>query len=410
MVIYYCISMFIFLSMQYLGGVIVASYSDSEEKVIINVAEDFDAATQGSGYNGHFSEWRKNKDNPFAFNFEKNSKEKIFNESRGFETPSQTEEGKKVLGAIMRETGIIMLIVIVLRNIVGKIAVVALDAVGVDIHTNLFSTGIYGGSTEIVAITIVLALVTLLVPVVYLHKRMKIPFKAGIMHTVWDSAEIIGAIGFAMVFCTIVCLPEAYSSETKDIYTYFASAETDVSIWNHRDFIIYTVFDVVILSVLTELLFRGGIFSVLRQFGDVIAVMVTTAMAVLLTSDFFSMPAALFISFVSSIGMLRSGTIYTAIIVRIVYKMYQLAIVILEVDPSANMIITRNLFMICVFTVGVILAAIVINTGDRKNKRYMVKYKSEFTESRRLLFAVKVFPFPAVAMLCIVQAISALMY
>ncbi len=388
----------------------MASYSDSEEKVIINVAEDFDTATQGSGYNGHFSKWRKNKDNSFAFNFEKNSKEKIFNESRGFETPSQTDEGKKVLSAIMRETGIIMLIVIVLRNIVGKIVVIVLDSVGFDIHTNLFSTGIYGGSTEIVAITIILALVTLLIPVVYLHSRMKIPVKAGIMHTVRDSAEIIGAIGFAMVFCTIVCLPEAYSSETKDIYTYFASAETDVSIWNQKDFIIYTVFDVVILSVLTELLFRGGIFSVLRQFGDVMAVTVTTAMAVLLTGDFFSMPAALLISIVSSIGMLRSGTIFTAIIVRIVYKMYQLAIVILEVDTSANMIITRNLFMICVFILGIILAALVMIVGGRKNNHYLVTYKSEFSQTRRLAFAVRVFPFPAVAMLCVVQAISALMY
>lgn len=388
----------------------MTSQTDSEEKVIINVVDDFDAAIQGAGYNGHFKDWRKNKDNPFAFNFEKNSKEKIFNESRGFETLSQTEEGKKVLGAIMRETGIIMLIVIVLRNIIGKIAVIFLDAVGVDIHTNLFSSGIYGGSTEIVTITVVLAVVTLLLPVMYLHKRIKMPMKAGIMHTVRDSAEIIGAIGFAMVFCTIVCLPEAYSSETKDIYTYFAGAATDVSVWTQKDFVVYTIFDVVILSILTELLFRGGIFSALRQFGDVTAIAVTTAMSVLLTGNFFAMPAALLISIVSSIGMIRSGTIFTAIIVRIVYKMYQLALVILEVDTSANMIITRNMFMICVFMLGVILAALVMIVGGRKDNRYMVTYKSEFSQSKRIAYAVRVFPFPAVAMLCVVQAISALMY
>ena len=388
----------------------VASQADSEEKVIINVVDDFDASAPDSAYDTHFREWRKNKDNPFAFNFERNSKEKIFNESRGFETPSQTEEGKKVLTEVMRETGILMLIVIVLRNIIGKVAVIILDAVGFDIHTNLFSTGIYGGSTEIVAITIVLALVTLLTPAIYIHKRMKMPMKAGIMHTVHDSAEILGAIGFAMIFCTIVCLPEAYSSETKNIYTYFAGAATDVSVWSQKDFIVYTVFDVVILSFLTEFLFRGGIFTALRQFGDITAIVITTIMSVLLTSDFFSMPAALLISIVSSVGMLRSGTLFTAIIVRIVYKMYQLAIVILEVDTSGNMIITRNLFMIVVFVIGVIIAAVVLNTGGRKNKHYLVKYKSEFTEARRISFAVKVFPFPAVAMLCIVQAISALMY
>lgn len=387
----------------------MAKQTDSEEKVIINVVDEFDAAMQGSGYNGNFKKWRKNKDNPYAFNFEKNNKEKIFNESRGFETPSQTEEGKKVFGSIMRETGILMLIVVVFRSIIGKLVIIVLDLIGLDIHTTTFSSGVYGGGKEIIATTIILALAALLTPVIYLHKKMRMPLKAGIMHTVRDSAEIIGAIGFAMIFCTIACLPAVYSSETKDIYTYFASAETDVSAWGQEEFVVYTIFDVIILSVLTELLFRGGIFSALRQFGDITAIIVTTAMSVLLTGDFYAMPAALLISFVSSLGMLRSGTIFTAIAVRIVYKMYQLALVILEVDASENMEITRNLFMISVFLLGVILAAAVILTGNRKNKRCIVKYESEFNESKRLAFAVKVFPFSAVSLLCIIQAASALL-
>lgn len=387
----------------------MAKQSDSEEKNIINVVDEFDAAIQGSGYNGNFKKWRKSKDNPYAFNFEKNNKEKIFNESKGFETLSQTEAGKKVLGAIMREIGILMLIVVAFQSIIGKLVIIVLDAIGFDIHTTIFNSGVYGGGGEIVATTIMLALLTLLTPVIYIHKKMKMPLKAGIMHTVCDSAEIVGAIGFAMVFCTIACLPAAYSSETKDIYTYFASADTDVSAWGQSEFVVYTVFDVVILSILTELLFRGGIFSALRQFGDITAIIVTTIMTALLTGDFFAMPAALLISFVSSIGMLRSGTIFTAIIVRIVYKMYQLALVILEVDSSENMVITRNLFMILVFLLGVVLAAAVILTGDRKNKRCIVKYESEFDESKRLAFAVKVFPFPAVSLLCIMQALSDLL-
>ncbi len=388
----------------------MAKQDDSEEKVIINVVDEFDAVVQGSGYNGNFKKWRKNKNNPYAFNFEKNSKEKIFNESRGFETSSQTEAGKKVLGSIMHVAGIIMLIIAVFQSIIGKVTIIVLDMAGFDIHANLFGSGVYGGSKEIVATNIALALAAILTPMIYLHKRMKMPLRAGIMHTVCDSMEIIGAIGFTMIFCTIVCLPAAYSSETKDIYTYFASAETDVSVWGQEEFVVYTIFDVVILSILTEFLFRGGIFSALRQFGDVTAIVITTAMSVLITQNFFAMPAALFISFVSSIGMLRSGTIFTAVIVRIVYKMYQLGLIILEADSSEDMIITRTLFMISVFVLGLILAALVILTGNRKHKRYIVKYESEFIETKRLAFAVKVFPFSTVSLLCFVQALSALIF
>lgn len=384
--------------------------NDREEKVIVNVVDEFDAAIQGFGYNGNFKKWRKNKDNPFAFNFERNSREKIFNESRGFETPSQSDAGKKVLGSIMRETGIVMLIVVVFQSIIGKLTIAVLDLIGVNIHTTFFSSGVYGGGAEIVLTTVAIAVATLLVPVIYLHKRMKMPMKAGIMHTVRDSAEIIAAIGFAMIFCTIVCLPAAYSSGTKDIYTYFSATEADVSAWGQKEFVVYVVFDVVILSILTELLFRGGIFSALRQFGDITAIIITTAMTVFLTGDFFAMPAALLMSIVSSVGMLRSGTIFTAIIVRIVYKMYQLALVILEVDATENMEMTRNFFMIIVFVLGIILAAAVLFTGNRRSRRCIVKYESDFTESKRIVFAFKVFPFSAVSVLCIIQSVSALLF
>lgn len=384
--------------------------NDREEKVIVNVVDEFDAAIQGFGYNGNFKKWRKNKDNPFAFNFERNSREKIFNESRGFETPSQSDAGKKVLGSIMRETGIVMLIVVVFQSIIGKLTIAVLDLIGVNIHTIFFSSGVYGGGAEIVLTTVAIAVATLLVPVIYLHKRMKMPMKAGIMHTVRDSAEIIAAIGFAMIFCTIVCLPAAYSSGTKDIYTYFAGTEADVSAWGQKEFVVYVVFDVVVLSILTELLFRGGIFSALRQFGDITAIIITTAMTVFLTGDFFAMPAALLMSIVSSVGMLRSGTIFTAIIVRIVYKMYQLALVILEVDATENMEMTRNFFMIIVFVLGIILAAAVLFTGNRRSRRCIVKYESDFTESKRIVFAFKVFPFSAVSVLCIIQSVSALLF
>lgn len=384
--------------------------NDREEKVIVNVVDEFDAAIQGFGYNGNFKKWRKNKDNPFAFNFERNSREKIFNESRGFETPSQSDAGKKVLGSIMRETGIVMLIVVVFQSIIGKLTIAVLDLIGVNIHTTFFSSGVYGGGAEIVLTTVAIAVATLLVPVIYLHKRMKMPMKAGIMHTVRDSAEIIASIGFAMIFCTIVCLPAAYSSGTKDIYTYFSATEADVSAWGQKEFVVYVIFDVVILSILTELLFRGGIFSALRQFGDITAIIITTAMTVFLTGDFFAMPAALLMSIVSSVGMLRSGTIFTAIIVRIVYKMYQLALVILEVDATENMEMTRNLFMMIVFILGIILAAVVMIKGNRRSRRCIVKYESEFTESKRIVFAFKVFPFSAVSVLCIIQSVSALLF
>lgn len=379
--------------------------ANTDQQNIINVVDDFDSEVSASSYNSEFKKWRKNKDNPFAFNFEINKKERVFSDSRGFENRSKTETEKKVLGNIMRIIGIAMLISVVLQTVIGKLIIYLLELLGFDIHTTFFYSAVYGGGTEIVVVMLSISFAALFIPVVYLHKKLKMTLKSGIMRTVSDSAEIIVSIGMALIVCTISCLPTAYSSETKDIYNYFQSIETDISVWGQTEFVIYTIFDVIILSVITEFLLRGAVFSALRQFGDVLAIVITTIMSGLLSRDFLETPSAILISLVAAIGMLRSGTIFSAFIVHIVYKMYQLALIIIESNADSEAFIHRNLFMIIVFIIGIAMIAIVVSTGNRKNKQYLVKYHSELTFRKQIFYAVGTFPFSAVAMLCVLEAI-----
>ena len=257
--------------------------ANTDQQNIINVVDDFDSEVSASSYNSEFKKWRKNKDNPFAFNFEINKKERVFSDSRGFENRSKTETEKKVLGNIMRIIGIAMLISVVLQTVIGKLIIYLLELLGFDIHTTFFYSAVYGGGTEIVVVMLSISFAALFIPVVYLHKKLKMTLKSGIMRTVSDSAEIIVSIS---------CLPTAYSSETKDIYNYFQSIETDISVWGQTEFVIYTIFDVIILSVITEFLLRGAVFSALRQFGDVLAIVITTIMSGLLSRDFLEAPSA----------------------------------------------------------------------------------------------------------------------
>ena len=61
--------------------------------------------------------------------------------------------------------------------------------------------------------------------------------------------------------------------------------------------------------------------------------------------------------------------------------------------------------MIIVFIAGIAMTAIVTSTGKRKNKHYLVKYHSELTFRKQLFYAVGTFPFSAVALLCVLEAI-----
>ena len=153
----------------------------------------------------------------------------------------------------------------------------------------------------------------------------------------------------------------------------------------------------------------GAVFAVCRQFGDLFAIIITSLTAALLTHDFGDMAAVFLISVIGSYGMLRSGSIFTPIAVSIVYKMYVLALTVIEAEPSVSMSMTRGMFMSLVFIAGAV-GAILCFLHNRKKGKMLAEYKSEFPLGKRILFSVKIFPYIAVGLVCIVYALVGVVF
>ncbi len=370
----------------------------------VNVIDEFDYSTQNDAYNENFRKWRRKKDNVYAYSFEKNHNESVYVDGRGFIEKSAVETEKNVLGRIFRQIGLAMLIWIVFDDIICRITVFLLDLCGLNIHTNFFSSMIYGGNVEIAAVLIVSSLIKMTVPLIFLHFVFKLPWRAEIMQKMNDPKALIGAIAMTFIACTAVSIPTAYSSETKEFYEIFTGLDADVSVWTQKEFVVYTIFHIIILPVISEFFFRGAMFNVLRQFGDLFAVIMTSLIAGLLTQDLRSMFAVILISLVASFGMLGSGTIFTAIAVNIVYKMYDLTLIIIENDHTSKMPLSRNIFMILTLLAGVVMLEVYRRSASRNKKKKIAKYDSELSTGMRILHSAKTFPFSAVVLLCLLSA------
>ncbi len=381
------------------------------EKTIIDVVEEFDYSTQNESYNKKFRKWRKNKNNPYTFNFSTNKKERIFIDGKGFVSNSPAESEHETISRIFFIIGTAMLLWVTIDNIIGKMIIFFLDIIGVNVHTTFFSTSCYGGSIEIVTVLIVISLIKICMPAFYIHKRLKMPHKVEFMSTMNHPSELISAIALSLAVCTVTNIPDAYSCSAKEIYSYFKSINTDISVWGQAEYVIYTIFDVIIVSVASETFFRGAIFSALRQFGDAFAIIITAVMASLLTQNFQEMPTVFIISVIASTGMLKSGSIFTAFAVSTVYKMYQLSIVIIEMNTSENMFLIRNLIMTGVFIVSSFTAIFIYIARNRKNKQhYFAEYHSDISTKDRLIFSFRSFPFGAVAFVCLIAATIKVIY
>jgi len=386
------------------GGDRVNENNRDEVRSVINVIDEFDYSTQTDSYNELFKSWRRKKNNRFAFRFQANKNEKVYIDGKGFVASSAIDDEKEVLTRIFGVIGVAALLWMIFFHILNKLGLLLFSALGFNIHIDFFSSSIYGGSKEIVTAQIVMPLIQILVPFLYVHFRFKLPRKVEFMGHLHNSFAMMGAIAMALIVCTAAALPSAYSSDSKEIYDYFRSINADVSVWDQSEFVIYTIFDVVVMSTITQLFFCGAMFAVMRQFGDPFAIIMTALTAGLLSQDIAEMPINILIYLVAAYGMVSSGTILTAISVSMIYKMYNLAILVIETDRTTKMPLTRNIFMIIVFFAGVIAFAVYWFECVRKKRNGIAKFNSELTPFKRFVHCLKSFPYSAVALVCIAYA------
>ncbi|MBR1823085.1 MAG: CPBP family intramembrane metalloprotease [Ruminococcus sp.] len=370
---------------------------------IIDVVEEFDYDTQCEQYNRYFKNWRKNKQNPYAFNFEMNKRESVYIESKGFKVPSIADAEAETIGNIMNIVGIAMLIWIFVDNILGKVIIEVLAYFGVNIHSNFLTSALSGGGPEIVTAIVSVSALKILIPAVYLKIKLKMPKEVRYMKMMNHPEELIRSLAMTLAVGTVTCLPSLYTNSTTQLYSYFMNLDADVSAWGQAEFIVYTVYDIIILSIIMGLFYNGAVFAALRQFGDMFAVGMTAVIAGLLAQDISELPAAVFITVIACCGMLRSGSIYTAFFVRIVYRMYMLAIAMIEVNMGDANFLDKNFFILSVFVVSAL--AVGLSQILIVKRTYYAEYSSEVPHNKRVRFAFRAYPFPAVALLCVLAMI-----
>lgn len=379
--------------------------SDKTDTDIIDVIDEFDYSTQNDSYNKHFIEWRRNKDNPYAYNLVMNSKESVFVDGQGFVNKSAPDVESEVLGNILYIIGVALLAITVIENVLGGAIVQVLSWFGVNIHNSYINTTIYGGCVEIVIFLISITLIKLLVPLTIVKFKFKMPTQLKYHGQLNDPAELIGAIAVTLLISAVLSIPSAYTDEAKELYSFFKEYNADVSVWGQGEFLLYTIFDVIVVSVIAEALFRGEMFNALRQFGDVYAVIITSIVSSVIVQDISELPGAIIISAAAAIGMLRSGTIFTAISVRIIYKMYLLAITIIEVDTSEKMFFTRNFFILVTFVVSVIILGLIYFRKDRKKRKVFAGGNTYLPFAKKILLACRTVPLASAVIICLLASV-----
>ncbi len=375
------------------------------ETDVIDVAGEFDYSTQSDSYNACFSEWRKNRKNPYAYNFTLHKKESVYIEGKGFVSDSPAEAEAKTMSRLLSLIGITMLIIVIIENVFSKLFVAVLDIIGINVHNTFFNSVIYGGCREVAMVLVVITALKLLIPMIIVHIKLKMPLKCSVPLTTKNSLELIAAIAAAFIASAVLGIPYVFAEGNTEVYEFFRSYNADISVWGQNEFLVYSFFDVIIVPILFEILFRGAMFTALRQFGDIYAVIISSVVSGLVMQSFTAALGTLVISVIASIGMLRSGSILTPIAVRVIYKMYIFTVSVLRMNEENVMLLEQGIFMAAVFVVGIVVLTLLLTKGGLKNTRFFADYTCHISRKGHALVTLKEFIFVAPAVLCLLIAL-----
>lgn len=364
-----------------------------------NAVSDFDYSTQNDEYNKEFINWRKNKNNLYAYNYSENRKEKVFVEGRGFVEPSAQREELRAIYRVLRVIGIAMLISMFIEVIFDKIIVFLLDATGVDIHATLTSTFIYGAKLPVVLVMMITDMLKVAVPLWYAGKKFNMPKNVSCPKKINHPVEIVTSSALVIMVAATLSLLDVYSEESREIYTFLLSFKSEIPLWHQKEFVIYIIFDVLVVTVITEMLYRGLFLAVLRQFGDVFAVIVTSLLCGLMTHKYGLMPGIIIVSAVASVSVLRSGSIFTAIYSKILYELFFLAIPFVAGMFSDD---AEIYFSAGCFVLGLLLFLLAYAVNGKFKRRTFARCGTQLPTVKKLALVMKCYPVLAVIIINII--------
>lgn len=377
----------------------------NEEKT--DVTEDFDYSGQSEEYIKIYKKWRKNPDNQYAYNYIKNKHEITFTDSEGFVNNYPEKKEYEVLGKILYTFGVVLIIYLFTEYVISKLLVEVLDYLGLNIHNSFLNYSIYGGKTEVMIVMISITLLKFCIPIFILNKTFKMPFKASFPYKLQSKKDLFLCIALSLLVSVLTSISRAYSNTTRDFFSFFHGNNDKIFFMNQNELIIYMFFDIIVVSVITELLFRGVIFQALRQFGDFYAVMISALFSAFITHDVASFPASFAVSIIAGISILRSGTMFTAFSVAITNKIYLFMLSIIELSYSniSNMFFKRSTFMSLCFLISIITSSVIWNSTDKK--MVLKKNSHTFLSTRTKIMTVfNTIPTLTVIFLCIIIMIS----
>lgn len=311
-----------------------------------DVVENFVYDSENKRYNEAHRKWRSRTPGSFLFRYRDDSRENTHTEGRSLAAETAGAAERRALHRTGERIGLALIVCFCCELIGGTLLVWMLGEFGFNIRLDFLTLSMRGSQWTTAAVRALLYTMKFGIPVLILIRFFRLPRRVFFPLRPGSMPEITAAAGFGMLIAALFTLLDHRDG--------VELAERIFEYKNSTAVFAYGVFEATVMSVLSELMLRGCILQVLRQFGDPFAVAVTALIGFLLPNPFSSRIGELLIGLAAGYLMLRGGSIFKCVLVRSVFIALTYARLIL-VYASGEMPLWSFVLTLC--SAGAVAAA-----------------------------------------------------
>lgn len=345
---------------------------------------------QDKQYNESFKKWRRQKRNSIGFYFVEHPDRLTYQDGMGFINDYPEAGEAKTFRKVLTILGIILLYRVIVDIFFTYFLPPIMESMGMNIYYSFFSGERYGSKTLITLLDILSQILGRVIPTAVLIKHLEIPFSV-MLPTRVINKPMFGFAAPAALFTAGVCSVLAFFYN-RILTVLKIDPMPSYTIGEDTNSIVYTVLvSMLIVPVISELVAHGVILQLVRQFGDGTAIFISSLIIATSTYDIVSFPFAAVTSFVAGYFVIRTGSVITGIVMRVVTRGYicVLCYISYYADPAYNAVITRA-FVLLTLMIGLIAA---VNFLYSKSDSFTMTIKPGYMSfGRKILEAATCIP------------------
>lgn len=274
---------------------------------------------QDKSYNESYKQWRKRNKDSTGFYFAENPNQLTYQDGVGFIKDAPEVHEAKAMRRTLSVLGAVLLFRVFFDVFSVYILPRLLNAMGFDISYDIFTDKLYGSENLLITVKFITEALSVMIPAVMLMAGFKLPFKVMLPMRVGNKPMFKVCVPVTLLIGGVCCCMSVIFLKVFHMPNPFEQIQFPTAGFG---WVYVIITHIIIIPVISELCSGGIILQLMRQFGDGIALVLTSFISAAFCYDFsqflFYFTAVIMIRYFT----IRTGSVLAGALMRLVLSVY----------------------------------------------------------------------------------------